>query len=375
MGVILSRLDVWLAQVFPKKKGNRVIFSGIPVARNKRLHPETKAKDLSPYFVQGRSRCMERLSETMLNAGKSDTEVLLVGEAGTGKKMIARDLHDRSPRRHNNFVAIDCSSLPKKKLEKDLFGQGPGVFTGASHLRTGRLESADAGTVFLNKIDSLPLRLQDKLLYVLQEGNIKRPGSDALRSIDIRVIASTKEDLKNACGKGRFLESLYCRLNGIQIVLPSLKEHLEDIPLLFQHFIRRACAKYQSPTPLMTREIYQKLSSRKWPGNGLELKNVAERFALGIGLDLLDPINQEESVDPDRQIFDYQMTLVEKMNAFEKKLIAEELARTNGNVKTTYKALGLPRKTFYDKMNKHGLKRKDFLEPGHFPNGISFPLK
>ncbi len=371
MDVILSRLDLWLTQDFPGKKGNRMIFSGIPVSRNKRLRPKTRAKGRSASFVQGRSRCMERLSETIQKAKKVDAAVVLVGEAGTGKKMIARGLHDASLRKHHKFIVIHCSSIPEKILEIDLFGPEAGESNGASRLRTGKLESAAGGTIYLDKIDRLPLRLQDRLLYVLQEENIQRPGQDAFKPIDIRVIASTKADLKNACADGKFLESLFYRLNVIQIVIPSLKEHPEDIPLLFQHFVRQACAKYQCPTPLLTQEIYEKLSSRDWPGNGCELKNVAERFALGFGLDLLDPADQEESMDPDGQNFEQEMTLVEKMNAFEKKLIAEELARTNGSAKTTYLALGLPRKTFYDKMNKHGLKRKDFFALRNFSNGSS----
>lgn len=341
------------------------------VLENRKLQLETGAKEQPELFIQGRSGRMECLSETIRKAGEVDAEVVLVGETGTGKKMIARSLHEQSPRRHNNFVAINCSSIPEDILERDLFGHEPGAFQGAPHLRAGKLECADGGTVYLDKIDCLSMRLQDRLLQILQEGTIEKPGSIEPKPIDIRVIASTKGDLKNACLEGRFREGLFYRLNVIQIVLPPLREHLEDIPLLFQHFVLQACTKYQRPAPLMTDKILSQLLSRDWPGNVRELKNVAERFGLGFGIDLQNPINHEESIRPDKQNFKHKKTLVEKMDAFEKNLIAQELARTNGNVKTTYLTLGLPRKTFYDKMNKHGLKRKDFLAPGNSPNNIS----
>ena len=152
-------------------------------------------------------------------------------------------------------------------------------------------------------------------------------------------------------------------MNVIGIALPPLREHREDIPVLFQHFVLRACAAYQRPTPLITSEIFQELLARDWPRNVRELKNAAERFALGFDPDLICPGNREELISPNEQVNGHKKNLVEKMNAFEKTLIAQELTRTKGNVKETYLTLGLPRKTFYDKLNKHGLKRKDFLEP------------
>jgi len=336
---------------------------------NSRLYATTAIEDELEFFVQGRSRLMARLLETLKRANEVDAGVLLVGSAGTGKKMVARGLHEQSPRRHNKFVAVNCSSISEEILERDLFGHE--TFALGSELSAGKLASAQGGTIYLDKIDGLPLRLQDRLLDILQQGNIKRPGSYEPRPIDIRIIAATKEDLKIACARGGVREDLFYRLSVIQIVLPPLKDRLEDIPLLFQHFALKICAKYHRPAPLMTRELFQELLLRDWLGNVRQLKNVAERFALGFGLDLDHPVNQEESTLPVKQDFKSKKTLVEKMNAFEKNLIAQELARTNGNVKTTYLALGLPRKTFYDKMHKHGLKRKDFLPPRNISDNDS----
>lgn len=330
--------------------------------RNRRLQSAGGATEQSETLVQGQSRRMALLSETIQKAKEVDAAVVLVGEAGTGKKMVARGLHDESPRRHNNFITVNCSSIQEDLLERELFGHETGAIHGEPYPGAGKLQCAEGGTLYLDKIDCLPMRLQDRLLHVLQEGNVERPGSDEPKPRDIRVISSTKEDLKNACEEGRFREGLFYRLNVIQIVLPSLREHLEDIPLLFQHFVREVCAKYQRPVPLPTPEILHQLLNRDWTGNVRELKNVAERFALGFGMDLHDPAEQN---------YKHKKTLVEKLDAFEKNLIVQELARTNGSVKSTYLTLGLPRKTFYDKMNKHGLKRKDFLAPEKLRNNIS----
>ena len=341
------------------------------ILEKRKLHLETEAKDRSEQFVRGRSSLMERLSETIRKAGEVDAEVILVGHTGTGKKMIARGLHDQSPRRHHNFVTLNCSSISEEALERDLFGHGSEAMAEESFRSVGKLQPADKGTLYLEKIECLPLRLQDRLLHVLQEGTLEGFGSSEPKPIDVRVIASTNGDLKNACAEGRFREGLFYRLNLIQIVLPSLKEHLEDIPILFQHFVLQACRKYYRPTPLMTSEILLKLLNRDWPGNVRELKNLAERFALGFGMDSQNPPVPHELVSPDPQSLNHQITLVEKMDAFEKNLIVQELTRTKGSVKDTYAALGLPRKTFYDKMSKHNLTRKDFLAPKQLPRKIS----
>lgn len=221
--------------------------------------------------------------------------------------------------------------------------------------------------MYLDEIDSMPLHLQGKLLRVLQERTVERLGSNHHTPVDIRVIASTKLDLKKASEDGKFREDLYYRLNVIRIPLPPLRDHREDIPLLFQYFVHQACAKFQRPTPLITSEILQDLLRWDWPGNVRELKNAAERFTLGYDL---DPGDRNRTVGMTRvseKTNGPRRTLVEQINAFEKTLIVQELARTSGDVKATYLTLGLPRKTLYDKMKKYALKRKDFLESA--PNG------
>jgi len=333
------------------------------ILENRALQLKTGTKRPLETFVAGRSNVMERLCETLWKVGEVDAEVLLVGESGTGKKLVARCLHDQSPKRHKKFVAVNCCAISEETLEIDLFGHNSGSFARVQHPRIGKLEHAQGGTIYLDKIDCLSLRLQDRLLNVLQERKLARFGSNDPTPIDIRVIASTKRDLNKAREEGSFREDLFYRLNVIWIALPALRDHREDIPLLFQHFALQACAAYNRPTPLITSETFRELLEQDWLGNVRELKNAAERFALGFGLDLTGPCNREESVRPNEQMNGQKRTLVEKMSAFEKNLIAQELIRTKGNIKETCLTLGLPRKTFYDKLTKHGLKRKDFLKP------------
>ncbi|MDA1109497.1 MAG: sigma-54 dependent transcriptional regulator [Nitrospinae bacterium] len=337
------------------------------VLQNRDLRSEISIREKSGSFIIGKSGAMERLCETIRGIAEVDADVLLVGETGTGKELVARCLHEQSPRGKNNYVAINCCAIPQEILESELFGHEPGAFTGANRRRIGKFEYAEGGTLYLDEIDSMPLHLQGKLLRVLQERTVERLGSNQHIPIDIRIIASTKLDLKKASEEGIFREDLYYRLNVIRIPLPSLRDHREDIPLLFQYFVHQACAKFQRPTPLITSEILQDILRQDWPGNVRELKNAAERFTLGYDQDSVDQECPSRVFSAKEKTNGYKQTLVEQMNTFEKTLIVQELARTSGDVKETYLTLGLPRKTLYDKMKKYALKRKDFLEPA--PNG------
>jgi len=337
------------------------------VLENRDLRSEIFIREKSGSFIIGKSGAMERLCETIRGIAEVDADVLLVGETGTGKELVARCLHEQSLRGENNYVAINCCAIPQEILESELFGHEPGAFTGANRRRIGKFEYAEGGTLYLDEIDSMPLHLQGKLLRVLQERTVERLGSNQHIPIDIRIIASTKLDLKKASEEGIFREDLYYRLNVIRIPLPSLRDHREDIPLLFQYFVHQACAKFQRPTPLITSEILQDILRQDWPGNVRELKNAAERFTLGYDQDSVDRDSPSRVFSAKEKNNGYKQTLVEQMNTFEKTLIVQELARTSGDVKATYLTLGLPRKTLYDKMKKYALKRKDFLEPA--PHG------
>jgi two-component system, NtrC family, C4-dicarboxylate transport response regulator DctD len=356
-----------LEKPFLHEKFQQIIHSALEkrnlVLENRGLRSEIAIREKSGSFIIGKSSAMGRLCETIRRIAEVDADVLLVGETGTGKELVARCLHEQSARRENNYVAINCCAIPQEILESELFGHEPGAFTGANRRRIGKFEYAEGGTLYLDEIDSMPLHLQGKLLRVLQERTVERLGSNHHTPIDIRIIASTKLDLKKASEEGTFREDLYYRLNVIRIPLPALRDHREDIPLLFQYFVHQACAKFQRPTPLITSEILQDILRQDWPGNVRELKNAAERFTLGYDQESVDRECQGGMSGVKAKTNGHKQTLVEQMNTFEKTLIVQELARTSGDVKATYLTLGLPRKTLYDKMKKYALKRKDFLEP------------
>jgi two-component system, NtrC family, C4-dicarboxylate transport response regulator DctD len=361
----LGAYDI-LEQPFLQEEFEKSIRSALEkrnlVLENRGLRTEISIREKSGSFIVGKSGAMERLCETIRNIAEVDADVLLVGDTGTGKELVARCLHEQGARRDNNYVAINCCAIPQEILESELFGHEPGAFTGANRRRIGKFEYAEGGTLYLDEIDSMPLHLQGKLLRVLQERTVERLGSNQHTPVDIRVIASTKLDLKKASEEGKFREDLYYRLNVIRIPLPSLRDHREDIPLLFQYFVQQACVKFQRPMPLITSEILQNILKQDWPGNVRELKNAAERYALGYDQDSVDRYGASGMSSVNEKINGHKQTLVEQMNTFEKTLIAQELARTSGDVKATYLTLGLPRKTLYDKMKKYALKRKDFLE-------------
>lgn len=347
------------------EKFQKVIRSALEkrslVLENRRLGSGIAMREQSGSFVVGQSSAMQRLGETIREVAEVDADVLLVGETGTGKELVARCLHEQGGGRNKKFVAINCCAIPEEILESELFGHEPGAFTGAQRRRIGKFEYAEGGTIYLDEIDSMPLHLQGKLLRILQERMVERLGSNDPTPINIRVIASTKMDLKKASEEGIFREDLYYRLNVIKIPLPPLRDHREDIPSLFQYFVIQACARFQRPAPSVTSEILQDILRRDWPGNVRELKNAAQRFTLGYYQDSAFPENRCGLFFADEKSNGTRRTFIEQMNAFEKTLIAQELARTSGNVKATYLTLGLPRKTLYDKMKKYALKRKDFL--------------
>ncbi|MFQ5715904.1 MAG: sigma 54-interacting transcriptional regulator, partial [Nitrospinales bacterium] len=199
------------------------------------------------HWMAGESPAMERLRRIIIDVADTGADVLIVGETGTGKELVARSLHDQSRRWKNKFVAINCCALPESIMESELFGHEVGAFTGADRCRVGKFEFSNGGTLFLDEIDSMPVHLQAKLLRVLQERAVERVGSNEIIPLDIRVIASTKLDLKEACAQRKFREDLFYRLNVVNITLPPLRERREDIPLLFRYFALQAGSRYRRP--------------------------------------------------------------------------------------------------------------------------------
>jgi formate hydrogenlyase transcriptional activator len=225
----------------------------------------------------GQSAALRHIVEQIDLVAPSEASVLDLGESGTGKELVAREIHNRSRRKDKPLVRVNCASIPKELFESEFFGHVRGSFTGAIKDRAGRFEAAEGGTIFLDEIGEVPLDLQSKLLRVLQEKSYERVGEDRTRQANVRVIAATNRDLKQLVAAGRFREDLYYRLNVFPILVPSLRERLEDVPLLGKHFIETSIRELGCPKPRLTRAAIAKLENYHWPGNIRELRNVIER--------------------------------------------------------------------------------------------------
>ncbi|WP_275289272.1 sigma-54-dependent transcriptional regulator [Halomonas elongata] len=324
---------------------------------NRALKAELEAQQSAPGpRLVGRTPVIQRLAAMVQRISRVEADVLLFGETGTGKDLVARAIHERSPRGGRPFVAINCGAVPESTIESELFGHEKGAFTGALERRIGKFEHAAGGTVFLDEIESMPLALQVKLLRVLQERTVERLGSNQPVSLDIRVIAATKIDLKAAAEAGEFREDLYYRLNVVTLPIPPLRERREDIPLLFQHFAAVAASRSSMEAPPLDAAGISALLAHDWPGNARELRNLAERYVLlGVTCDYrLDMLMEGVGNDGAEQ------SLPEQVELFEKQLISQALARHHGHVTDVCEHLGLPRKTLYDKLKRHNLKAEHY---------------
>ncbi|MNP01407.1 C4-dicarboxylate transport transcriptional regulatory protein DctD [compost metagenome] len=308
-------------------------------------------QELSARLV-GHSAPMARLREQIGALAATKADVLILGETGAGKEVVARALHDLSSRRDGPFVAINAGALAESVVESELFGHEPGAFTGAQKRRIGKFEFANGGTLFLDEIESMSLDVQVKLLRLLQERVVERLGGNQQIPLDIRIIAATKEDLRQAADQGRFRADLYYRLNVAPLRIPPLRERGEDILVLFQHFADTASDRHGLPRHELQPAQRAMLLRHTWPGNVRELQNAAERFALGLEL-ALD--NQEPGTTQDNSLTNTSGGLSEQVEHFERSLIAAELARSHSSMRSLAEALGIPRKTLHDKLRKHGL--------------------
>lgn len=303
--------------------------------------------------IIGKTPAMETLRSLILNLADTDVDVLLVGETGTGKEVAARCLHDFGGRAKKPFVALNCGALAESVIESELFGHEAGAFTGANKRRIGKIEYAEGGTLFLDEIESMSASVQVRMLRVLQERTLERVGGNEPVAVDVRVVAASKIDLREAASAGTFREDLLYRLQVAQVALPPLRERIDDAPLLFRHFVDGAAARYHRPVPQVGEDKLQELMIHTWPGNVRELRNAAERFVLGLG----DP-NDVGAVlcDGDGEA----QTLQERLSCFERATITSSLREHQGRVGETATALGLPRKTLYLRMQKYGINREDF---------------
>lgn len=292
----------------------------------------------------GHSRAITEVRREVLNLAQVDVDVIINGETGTGKEVVAKCIHDFSARKSAPFVAINCGALSENLIESELFGHEAGAFTGASKKRIGKLEYAHGGTIFLDEVESMPHYLQIRLLRVLQERYIERVGANKSIEINVRVIAASKLDLKDHVANGEFREDLYYRLNVANINLPSVKERKEDIGLLFSHFVGLAAEKHHKEPLPVSNSLVKKLENKDWHGNVREISNEAEKWVLGLSL------NYEHSGSISTS---HLQTLDDRLDYFEKSIIEEELSNHDQSISDTAKDLGIPRKKLYLRMKKY----------------------
>jgi DNA-binding NtrC family response regulator len=303
-----------------------------------------------PEFI-ATAASMQVVLEAIARIGPSDANVLVTGEHGSGKEVVAQTLHALSPRSSRPLVAVNTGALPDGIFESELFGHVKGAFTDARTDRIGRFELADGGTIFLDEIGNVPLHQQAKLLRVLESGEIERLGSSRTRKVDVRVISATNTDLRAGCASGQFREDLLFRLNTVEIHMPPLRERREDIPALAVHFLTRYATRYRRPVNGFDALALQQLMQYSWPGNVRELEHTLERALLMCRTHEIQPcdlgLNLQRS--PNQNLEELSLESVEAI------LIRKALQRFQGNVSQAAEALGLSRGALYRRMEKYGL--------------------
>jgi len=308
--------------------------------------------------IIGRSPAMQEIFATIERVAPSRATVLLAGESGVGKDLIARAIHFHSPRRDRPFVKINCTALPENLMESELFGYEKGAFTGANTTKPGKFEQADTGTVFLDEIGDVPASIQVKLLRILQEREFERLGSNKTRHIDVRVIAATNQDLRAALEQGTFREDLYYRLNVVPMNIVPLRDRKQDIPYLAEHFLHKYAAEAGNTLQTITPAGMNKLTAYHWPGNVRELENVIERSVVmctGESLDAPD-IKLDNAPRPRSAGTEMALPAGMTLDQYEQELIREALKRADGNKSQAARSLGLTRNALRYRLAQMGIE-------------------
>jgi len=297
----------------------------------------------------GQSAAMKAVRKLVLDVAESPVDILIRGETGCGKEMVAQALHRFSHRRDAPFVALNCGGMPDNLLDSEIFGHEAGAFTGAQKRRIGKIEHAQGGTLFLDEVESMPMGMQIKLLRVLQERKLERLGSNQAIEVDCRIVAASKDDLLARSQDKSFRADLYYRLNVVTIELPPLRERREDIPMLMAHFTLLAAQRFNRPQPDLSATQLSTLMAHDWPGNVRELRNAADCLVLGVRHAVLDALHTEAPAGTGG------LSLAESVDRFERGLIAAELQRHEGNVARCAEALKMAKTTLHDKIKRLGL--------------------
>jgi two-component system nitrogen regulation response regulator NtrX len=331
--------------------------------RQRRLEQENRylrARVESRQVLIGESASMRELRKQIRMAAPTHGRVLIFGENGTGKELVARSIHAQSLRKNAAFIEVNCAAIPEELIESELFGHVKGAFTGAVAARKGKFEAADGGTLFLDEVGDMSLKTQAKVLRVLQEQKVTAVGSAEGVNVDCRVIAATNKDLEREIAAGNFRDDLFFRLNVIPFHMPPLRERREDIPALVDHFIEGFCAEYGKRPKKASAEAMELLMAYPWPGNVRELKNVIERLVImvasdDIGAKDLPPPLRKGREEPTDGLGDFP-SLASAREAYEKQFILKKLRDNDGNVSRTAEALQIERSHLYRKMKAYGIK-------------------
>ncbi|CEL83723.1 two-component system NtrC family, response regulator GlrR [Klebsiella quasipneumoniae subsp. similipneumoniae] len=306
-----------------------------------------------------RSPLMLRLLEQAGMVAQSDVSVLINGQSGTGKEIVAQAIHNASPRHDKPFVAINCGALPEQLLESELFGHARGAFTGAVSNREGLFQAAEGGTLFLDEIGDMPVALQVKLLRVLQERKVRPLGSNRDIEINVRIISATHRDLPKAMARGEFREDLFYRLNVVNLKIPPLSERTEDIPLLANHLLRQSADRHKPFVRAFSSDAMKRLMAAKWPGNVRQLVNVIEQCVALTSSPVIGDALVEQALEGENTALP---TFVEARNQFELNYLRKLLQITRGNVTHAARMAGRNRTEFYKLLSRHELDANDFKE-------------
>ena len=311
------------------------------------------------YRMVGRSAALEKVSEAVKRAAPTNATVLIVGESGVGKELVARAIHRNSLRKDEAFVQVNCAAIPEELIESELFGHEKGSFTGATEKQIGKFELADKGTIFLDEVGDMSLRTQAKVLRVLQEGEVERIGSQKTIQVDVRVIAATNKDLEEAIEKGEFREDLYFRLSVIPVRVPPLRERTEDIPVLVQHFVQEFSASIRPKA--ISPAAMEALKRHPWRGNVRELRNTVERLMIMVEGETIEPDDLSEVLRkpggaPGAP--DAAGSLRDFKESAERTFLVQKLRDNEWNISATANAIGTPRSNLYKKLEQYGISQE-----------------
>ncbi len=341
----------------------RVLLSLRNAVSAHRLQSENRVLRHEPDDMVGTSPAMKRLRETIEKAAPTPATVLITGESGTGKELVARAIHNQSPRRDRPFVQVNCAAIPDELIESELFGHEKGSFTGAMRKQMGKFVAADSGTIFLDEIGDMSARTQAKVLRALQSGEVEPVGAAGSIRVDVRVVAATHQDLENAISEGDFREDLYYRLNVIPVRTPPLRERMDDVPHLVSYFVRRYAEANNYRAKEFSAEALDHLKTLPWKGNIRELKNLVERLLILSPEQVIDKQDVISSAGGARPEISESLLAIKTLREFrdmsERLFLVHKLDENGWNVTQTAQSVETPRSNLYKKMEQYDIRRAE----------------